>query len=62
MELRCEGNKVHGVVLDGILVVRCHSRFCGWRKGVVVEHRFNLHTHAHTTVRYTDPQRGEKRN
>ncbi len=41
--LRCKGNKLHGRVLDGnVLEVACRSRFCGWRSGAIVLHRFNL--------------------
>lgn len=43
MELRCD-NSLHGTVEDGVFTVKCRSRFCGSRAGVVVLHRFNVHT------------------
>jgi hypothetical protein len=43
-ELRCESKK-HGVVIDDHTVeVKCDSRFCGARSGVIVLHRFDLTT------------------
>lgn len=40
MDLRC-GNKMHGNLDDGVIEVKCDSRFCGAGKGVVVLHRFD---------------------
>jgi hypothetical protein len=56
MELRCEA-KLHGIVEDGqgTLEVKCDSRFCGHRPGVVVLHRFNLATGEVTTHRFANP-------
>jgi hypothetical protein len=55
-ELRCEQGLLHGIVLpDGTLEVKCHSRFCGHMPGVVVLHRFDVHTGEVTTRRYRDP-------
>lgn len=55
-ELRCP-NKLHGLILDeDVLEVKCDSRFCGARKGVVVLHRFNVSTgKLIQTLRYADP-------
>jgi hypothetical protein len=39
-ELRCEA-KLHGVLEDGVIEVRCRSAFCGARAGVVIIHRFH---------------------
>jgi hypothetical protein len=46
MELRCdEGRILHGKLLDnGLVEVKCRSRFCGATRGLVVLHRFNLDT------------------
>lgn len=56
MELRCERGLLHGIILpDGLLEVKCRSRFCGSVAGVVVLHRFNVHTGEVTTRRYRDP-------
>lgn len=61
MELRC-GNKLHGIIGDdGVLEVRCTSRFCGAGNGVVVVHRFDLHSNDMTTLRFKSghPEKGE---
>lgn len=44
-ELRC-ASRVHGLVFvdDDVVEVRCPSRFCGKRAGVVVLHRFQVST------------------
>jgi hypothetical protein len=43
MEMRCD-HKLHGVVEDGVIEVKCGSSLCGKRPGVVVIHRFNALT------------------
>jgi hypothetical protein len=40
MELRCE-HKLHGIVSDGLVEVKCKSALCGHKPGVVVIHRFD---------------------
>ena len=40
MELRCD-HILHGIMRNGVLEVKCRSRFCGAGKGVVVIHRFD---------------------
>jgi hypothetical protein len=40
MELRCE-HKLHGVIHDGLIEVKCKSALCGSRSGVVIIHRFD---------------------
>ena len=43
-ELRC-ASRVHGVIVaPDVLEVRCHSRYCGKRAGVVILHRFEVST------------------
>lgn len=42
-ELRCE-NKLHGMTDDGIIEVKCDSRFCGAQQGWTVLHRFDALT------------------
>lgn len=41
MDLRCE-HKKHGEIVEGILEVKCSSRFCGAGAGVVVIHRWDV--------------------
>lgn len=54
MELRCE-HKLHGVLSDGLLEVKCNSHLCGHRSGVVVIHRFDPITgNLVDTKRYKD--------
>ena len=43
MELRCE-NKLHGLLDEAVIEVKCNSRFCGHGDGVVVFHRFDART------------------
>lgn len=45
MELRCESKK-HAELDAGFIEVRCRSRFCGYRPGIVVVHRFHAGTGA----------------
>lgn len=43
-ELRC-ANKLYGIIVQpGILEVACRSRYCGWRAGKVILHRFEIST------------------
>lgn len=62
MELRCT-NKLHAVLREAEYVeVKCDSRFCGHRPGVVVLHRFDVHTgQLIETKRYQDPTTKERR-
>lgn len=59
MELRCDA-KLHGNLENGKLEVKCDSRFCGHRPGVVVLHTFNLETGEMTTKQYKNPPVVEK--
>ena len=54
-DLRCESKK-HGVLLgDDVIEIKCDSRFCGARSGVVVLHRFDKVTgELLETLRYRD--------
>lgn len=61
-ELRCGEGKLYGVVVDDHTVeVKCNSRFCGSRPGVVVLHRFDLRTGGRTTKMFMEPSRREVR-
>lgn len=43
-ELRC-ASRVHGqIVSPDVIEVRCHSRYCGKRAGMVILHRFEIST------------------
>jgi hypothetical protein len=53
MDLRCE-TKLHGRLDDGILEVKCSSKFCGARPGILVYHRFNLDDGTFTTASYLE--------
>lgn len=40
-ELRCDA-KLHGIIIgDEVIEVQCRSRFCGYKPGIVVLHRFS---------------------
>lgn len=55
MDLRCE-NKKHAEFGDGIISIKCSSRFCGAGSGVVVIHRWNALTGEQLeTYRFRDP-------
>lgn len=43
MEMRCR-HKLHGVVHEDTIEVKCSSSFCGSKPGVVVIHLFNSST------------------
>jgi len=61
IELRCLGT-LHGVLDGDVLEIKCHRRICGHKPGVVVLHRFNLHTGEMETRRYKDPPLGRRSN
>lgn len=64
-DLRCEAKK-HGVLIvdANIVEIKCDSRWCGARSGVVVLHRFSGSTgELLETLRYADPiVKGGERN
>lgn len=44
MDLRCD-HKKHGEIIEGVLEIKCSSRFCGAGAGrVVVIHRWDVLT------------------
>lgn len=57
MDLRCE-YKRHGIVIaPRMFEVKCDSRLCGARSGVVVLHRFDLETgDLIETIRFKQPR------
>lgn len=56
MEIRCP-SRIHGVVADGRLEVKCHSKRCGAGNGVTVLHYFDLLSgKLIETKRFADPQ------
>jgi len=60
MELRCDA-KLHGILRNRTLEVKCDSRFCGHRPGVVVLHTFDLESgELISTERYKTPLLREK--
>lgn len=57
MELRCR-SKLHGVLDDEIIEVKCGSKWCGAGPGRVVLHRFNRSTgELVETKLFKDPER-----
>jgi len=60
MELRCDSSILHGIILgegNGVIEVPCRSRWCGKQPGVVVLHRFNIHTgELIETLRFSEPK------
>lgn len=55
--LRCDA-KLHGILVgDGLIEVKCQSRFCGAKRGVVVLHRFSMSDgNIVTTLRFREPE------
>lgn len=60
-ELRCP-NKLHGIFDEEshTIEVKCGSRWCGAKPGVVVVHRFNLDTLEMTTRKFKDPRQAPR--
>lgn len=59
-EFRCP-SKLHGAMDDeGFFEVKCRSRFCGAKPGVVVLHRFKVSGELIETVRFKDPKGAEQ--
>jgi hypothetical protein len=54
MDVRCQ-NKKHGEILDGVIEIKCSSRFCGAGSGVVVIHRWTLTGERLDDKRFRDP-------
>lgn len=58
-ELRCPGT-MHGKLEDDVIEVKCRRRTCGSQRGVVVLHRFNIHTgELVNTQRFAEPRKVE---
>lgn len=58
MELRCHAQILHGILVDGLLEVKCKSRRCGHENGVIVLHRFDTITgELVETLHFKDPIR-----
>lgn len=54
MEIRCD-HKKHGEIDEGIISIKCSSRFCGAGNGVVVIHRWTLSGERLPDERFADP-------
>ncbi len=58
-ELRCEGRRLHARFDPdkGLLEVKCTRKRCGSKPGVVVLHRFDIHTNELVdTVTFASPK------
>ena len=56
-ELRCPGT-MHGKLDGGFIEVKCRRSRCGYEPGVVVLHRFDVHTgELADTRRFAEPPR-----
>lgn len=56
IRLACDGNKLHGILFEGFIEVKCNSRFCGHGPGVTVLHRFDPRSGVLLeTKKYKDP-------
>lgn len=61
--LRCGSGKLHGIMItESILEVSCRSRWCGYRRGVVVRHRFDIVSgDLIETLKYKEPTTSTER-
>ena len=56
MDIRCPHKKFAELSEDGLLEIKCQSKFCGAEPGVVVLHRFDAMTgNLVDTKRFRDP-------
>lgn len=56
MDIRCEHKKFGELTDDGVIEVKCSSKFCGAVPGAVVIHRFDpLTGELIVTKRFRDP-------
>lgn len=56
-ELRCP-SKLHGVVKDRLIEVKCNSKFCGADRSTIVLHYFDPETgELAETAKYKNPER-----
>jgi hypothetical protein len=53
-ELRCP-HKKFGELLDGVIEIKCGSRFCGAEPGVIVLHQFDRQGKLTGTRKLADP-------
>lgn len=59
-ELRCD-HKLHGILKNKVLEVKCGSSLCGAGPGVTVLHRFNAESGALLeTMKFKDPRREDQ--
>ena len=55
-DLRCPNNRLHGVLRDGLLEVKCDNKWCTNRKRLVVLHYFDVKTEEMVkTIKYKNP-------
>lgn len=60
VELRCNG-KLHGILQAEVIEIKCNSRWCGAKPGVVVLHHFNAESGALLDTKlFKDPERDRK--
>lgn len=59
MELRCPSKK-HAELAEGLIEVKCNSRFCGAQDGAVVLHQFDASSgELLSTSVFKDPMKGD---
>lgn len=57
VELRCT-SRLHGVLRNGLVEIKCNSRFCGADKATIVFHYFQPNTgNLVKTAKYKNPER-----
>jgi hypothetical protein len=59
-DLRCDSKKFGELLDENVIEIKCSSRFCGAKAGVIVLHRFDTKSGKMLeTIRFREPDRGE---
>lgn len=62
MDLRCPNGIKFGEINSDFIEVKCRSKRCGAKPGVVVIHRFSHEGSLTQTLRFKDPMYGKENN
>ena len=60
MEIRCD-HKKFGEIDDGVITIKCQSKFCGASPGIVVLHLFDSSGVLIRTERFRNPIRNQRK-
>lgn len=61
-DLRCDSGKLHGVLRDGVLEIKCSRVTCGASPGLVILHQFDpLTGELIKTLKFREPDTRKRR-